>query len=157
MLKTAEPIEDYRATLGAIGLVVVIGALLRFYDLGSDSLWLDEAVSWTEAKNSLADLVWRSADEFVPHPPLFNLSLFAAIKLFGDSEWDLRLPSAIFGVANILALYPNAIFSKPHLVGRKLYNHPGLSGNSLPSSFIAFDLLRQLWVVVALGSVILFI
>jgi len=105
MLKTAEPIEDYRATLGAIGLVVVIGALLRFYDLGSDSLWLDEAVSWTEAKDSLADLVWRSADDSVPHPPLFNLSLFAAIKLFGDSEWDLRLPSAIFGVANILALY----------------------------------------------------
>ena len=103
MLETAETIKGHRATLAAVGLVVAIGALLRFHNLGGESLWADEAASWTEAKDSLADLIKRTADD--NYPPLHNLALFAAIKLFGDSEWSLRLPSAIFGVANIVALY----------------------------------------------------
>jgi mannosyltransferase len=103
MLETAETIKRHRATLAAVSLVVVIGALLRFHNLDGESLWLDEAASWTQAKDSLADLIKRTADD--NYPPLHNLALFAAIKLFGDSEWSLRLPSATFGVANIVALY----------------------------------------------------
>ena len=83
--------------------MVVIGALLRFHNLGGESLWVDEAVSWTQAKDSLADLIKQTAPD--NYPSLHNLALFAVIKLFGDSEWNLRLPSAIFGVANIVALY----------------------------------------------------
>ena len=45
MLETAETIKGHRATVAAVGLVVVIGALLRFHDLGAESLWLDEAAS----------------------------------------------------------------------------------------------------------------
>jgi mannosyltransferase len=103
MLESAETTKGHRATLAAVGLVVVIGALLRLHNLGTESLWCDEAASWTQAKDSLADLIKRTAHD--NYPPLHNLALFAAIKLFGDSEWSLRLPSAIFGVANIAALY----------------------------------------------------
>src|ERR1700757_5108596 len=39
------------------------------------------------------------------HTPPHNFALFAAMKLFGDGEWSLRLPSAMFGIANIAALY----------------------------------------------------
>jgi mannosyltransferase len=63
----------------------------------------DEAASWGQAKDSLADLIKRTAHD--NYPPLHNLALFAIIKLFGDSEWCLRLPSVIFGVANIVVLY----------------------------------------------------
>ena len=103
MLQTAETTKGHRATLAAVGLVVVIGALLRLHNLGTESLWADEAASSTQAKDSLADLIKRTARD--NYPPLHNLALFAAIKLFGDSEWSLRLPSATFGVANIAALY----------------------------------------------------
>jgi mannosyltransferase len=103
MLKTAETIEGHRPALTAIGVIVVIGALLRLHNLGSESLWFDEAASWMQAKDSLAALIQRTAAD--NYPPLHNLALFVAIKLFGDSEWSLRLPSVIFGVANIGALY----------------------------------------------------
>jgi mannosyltransferase len=96
-------IMSHRATLAAIGMVVIVGALLRFHNLDGESIWFDEAASWIQAKDSLADLIKRTAHD--NYPPLHNLALFAAIKLFGDSEWSLRLPSVIFGVANIVALY----------------------------------------------------
>ena len=87
----------------AICFIVLTGAWLRFHDLGVDSLWRDEAVSWLQSKDSLADLIRRTAED--NYPPLHNLCLFFAMKLFGDSEWSLRLPSAIFGTANLLSMY----------------------------------------------------
>lgn len=103
MLEAAEAIRGHRPTSTAIGAVVVIAALLRFHNLGSESLWFDEAASWMQAKDSLADLIHRTAED--NYPPLHNLILFVTIKFFGDGEWSLRLPSAILGVANIGALY----------------------------------------------------
>ena len=84
-------------------VTVATGAWLRFHNLGAQSLWLDEAFSWWQSKDSLADLISRTAKD--NYPPLHNLFLYASINLFGDGEWSLRLPSAIFGTANILAIY----------------------------------------------------
>src|SRR5260370_23474713 len=38
-------------------------------------------------------------------PPLYNLILYTTIRLFGDSEVVLRLPSVVFAIANIYLLY----------------------------------------------------
>jgi len=95
--------EGYRATLAAIGSVAAMGVLLRLHNLGGESLWGDEVVSLWQAKGSLADVIWSTAHD--NYPPLNNLAISAAIKLFGSSEWSLRLPSAIFGIANIVALW----------------------------------------------------
>jgi 4-amino-4-deoxy-L-arabinose transferase-like glycosyltransferase len=103
MIETAKTIESHRPMLAAIGLIVVIGAVLRLHNLSAESLWYDEAVSWTQSKDSLLDLIVRTAHD--NYPPLHNLVLFASIKLLGDNEWSLRLPSAIFGVLNVVALY----------------------------------------------------
>jgi uncharacterized membrane protein len=103
MLKSAKIIKSYPATL-AVGLVITVGALVRLHNLGIDSLWLDEAISWSQSKDSLVDVIRRTASDNY-YPPLHNLFLFAVIKFFGDGEWSLRLPSAIFGVAGIAALY----------------------------------------------------
>jgi uncharacterized membrane protein len=84
-------------------IIVAAGAWLRFHNLGADSLWLDEAISWQQSKDSLPDLISRTAKD--NYPPLHNLFLHASINLFGDGEWSLRLPSVIFGTANILAIY----------------------------------------------------
>jgi uncharacterized membrane protein len=75
------------------------------HNLGIDSLGLDETFSWSQSKDSLIDLIRRTVSDNAGHPPLHNLVLFAVIKLFGDSEWNLRVPSAIFGAVNIIVLY----------------------------------------------------
>ena len=100
---TAEPAYRKFLLCGALCFIVLAGAWLRFHDLGLDSLWRDEAISWQQSKDSLVDLFRRTAED--NYPPLHNLSLFVAMKLFGDGEWSLRLPSAIFGTANVLAIY----------------------------------------------------
>jgi len=103
ILETAETINRDRAVLAMVGLVLLVGAVLRFHNLGNEGLDDDEAASWIQAKDSLLDLIRRTAHD--NYPPLHNLALYAVIKLFGDSEWSLRPPSAIFGVANIGAVY----------------------------------------------------
>jgi mannosyltransferase len=103
MLETADTINRDRAVLAMVGLVLVVGAVLRFHNLGNEGLDDDEAASWIQAKDTLLDLIRRTAHD--NYPPLHNLALYAVIKLFGDSERSLRLPSGIFGVANIGAVY----------------------------------------------------
>lgn len=88
---------------GTIAIIVAVGSWVRFRYLGADSLWLDEAVTWQQSNDSLADLIRRTAND--TYPPLNNLLVYGSINLFGDREWALRLPSAILGTANIFALY----------------------------------------------------
>ena len=96
--------ENWRPGLWAtLCIIVGVGAWLRFHHLAANSLWLDEAVSWYQSKDGLADLITRVARD--NYPPLHNLFLHASIELFGDAEWSLRLPSAIFGTANVLVIY----------------------------------------------------
>lgn len=89
----------------AIGFAVIlaIAAFVRLRALGVDSLWRDEAVTWFEAQGSIAQVVAATARD--NYPPLHNLSVAASMALFGDGEWALRLPSAVFGVANVAAIY----------------------------------------------------
>ena len=84
--------------------IVGIGTWLRFRNLSADSIWLDEAVSWLQAKGSLADLISATAQGI--QSPLHNLLLFAFMNLSGtDTEWALRAPSALLGIGNIVAIY----------------------------------------------------
>jgi mannosyltransferase len=84
--------------------VVSIGTWLRFRNLSADSIWLDESVSWLQSKGSLADLISATAQDV--YPPLHNLLLFAFMNVSGtDTEWVLRAPSALLGIANIVAIY----------------------------------------------------
>jgi mannosyltransferase len=98
--RISEPGWSNIALLG----ILVIGTWLRFRNLSADSIWLDEAESWRQSKGSLADLISATAED--NYPPLHNLLLFAFIKVSGtDTEWVLRAPSALLGVANIVAIY----------------------------------------------------
>ena len=97
----------YSRTAGFYALLLWIvgaGAWLRLRNLGADSIWLDEAVSWTQSKGTLIELVSKTARD--NYPPLHNLLLYAFMNVSGtDTEWVLRLPSAILGIANIAAIY----------------------------------------------------
>ncbi|NLM81191.1 MAG: phospholipid carrier-dependent glycosyltransferase, partial [Candidatus Methanoculleus thermohydrogenotrophicum] len=85
-----------------LGLTFV-GFILRFYNLGGNSLWLDEATTLMFARKSLAG-IWASvaAGEF--NPPLFYW-LEHGMLFFGESEFVLRFLPALFGVLTIPVIY----------------------------------------------------
>jgi mannosyltransferase len=72
------------------------------FHLGAQSLWIDEVFTWL-ASNVGQPLPLAELLENV-HGPLFSLVLNAWCGLAGDSEWALRAPSFVFGVAVVPAL-----------------------------------------------------
>jgi uncharacterized membrane protein len=82
---------------------LAVAAYTRFVGMGAESIWRDEAVSWMESRSGVANLLAATALD--NYPPLHNLLLAGSMGLFGDSEWALRLPSALLGFANVVTLY----------------------------------------------------
>ena len=82
--------------------VVALAALLRFWGLGRESLWLDEATSLVVAQNPPAAIVSLTTADI--HPPVYYLLLHVWL-IFGQSEVALRSLSAVIGVLTVLALY----------------------------------------------------
>jgi mannosyltransferase len=88
-------------------LIVLFGAVLRIAYLGYKSLWLDEAATFTMATSSLHAFArewWAREANATAYYVLDRAWLH-----FGHSEWMLRFPSAIFGIAAIPAIY---VFTK---------------------------------------------
>src|SRR3990167_5325693 len=92
-------------------LILIAGLILRIYKI-NQSLWLDEAINVTFVKNlNLKSLITEySIGDF--HPPLYHILMRGWILLFGTSEFSIRLPSVIFGLATVYVVY---------LIGRKLF------------------------------------
>jgi 4-amino-4-deoxy-L-arabinose transferase-like glycosyltransferase len=72
---------------------------VRAFHLGSQSLWIDEIFTWNNA-GSGSGLGLRDLLDNV-HGPLYALLLHLWSAPGGDSEWALRAPSALFGVAMV--------------------------------------------------------
>lgn len=95
-------VKNSRYLLVLIGLATV-GFLLRFYDLGGNSLWLDEASTLGFARQSLIG-IWESTAGGEFNPPFFYW-LEHGMLLFGESEFVLRLLPALLGVLTIPVVY----------------------------------------------------
>lgn len=78
-------------------LILVIGGILRVYDLGGKSLWTDEIASMRDSESIPA--AFRAG-----LPPLYYLTLHL-FRYIGTNEVILRFPSVIFGVLTIPLLY----------------------------------------------------
>jgi uncharacterized membrane protein len=87
----------------ALFATVLGGALLRLYDIGADSVWVDEGWSISFANQSLPRIIELTARDV--HPPLYYLVLRYWVDLAGMSEAGIRSLSAVFGVLAIVALY----------------------------------------------------
>jgi uncharacterized membrane protein len=79
--------------------IVTVAAILRFYHLGAQSLWGDEATTWVQSTGGFRDILAATAAD--NYPPLHNLLVAGMIRLFGDAEWVMRFPSAILGVLTV--------------------------------------------------------
>lgn len=89
----------------ALGLFTVLAATLRFCHLFSpDSLWFDELATWAlTAKPTLQTMLQNVVEE--PCPPGYYVVIWCTRFIFGDSEWSLRLPSLVAGIACVPAAY----------------------------------------------------
>jgi len=85
------------------GLVLILAAWLRFFGIGSKSLWYDEAWSVALAAVDLKTAVILVKGQI--YPPLYQILLHFWLLLFGTSETAARALSAVFGIASVAALY----------------------------------------------------
>jgi uncharacterized membrane protein len=88
---------------GIIITLSVLAGILRFYALGYSSLWFDELWTWRVSHSGFEGLFQGLTDDI--HLPNFFLIEVVLIKLFGDSEFVLRFPAAIFGILSVGAIY----------------------------------------------------
>jgi mannosyltransferase len=89
---------------GFLGAAIIIGAGLRVYHLGTQSLWLDEAYSVDMAKQSFLSVITYLDPNNTNQLPLYNTLLHFWMNL-GHDEFTLRLLSTIFAVGSIPVLY----------------------------------------------------
>jgi mannosyltransferase len=84
-------------------VLTIAGFFLRFYNLGYNSLWLDEATTYSISSQSFAG-IWQTiaAGEF--NPPLFYW-IEHLMLVFGNSEVVLRFIPAVLGVLSIPVFY----------------------------------------------------
>ena len=83
--------------------LTLVGAILRFYNLGYNSLWLDEASTLTIAVKSIPD-IWQATTGGEFNPPLFYWTEHVML-VFGNSEVVLRVVPALLGVLTIPLIY----------------------------------------------------
>ncbi len=86
-----------------VGGITLLGAVLRFANLGFKSLWLDEAVTYWAAAGDLLSVL-RETALGTSGGPLFNVALWFVVP-FSSSEEALRLLPCLAGIAAIPVTY----------------------------------------------------
>jgi mannosyltransferase len=87
----------------ALATIFMAGLFLRLYGLGSESLWFDEAFSFSVAQMDIMQIVFSTTRD--NNPPLYYLILHYWMLLAGNSEFAIRLPSAISGALAVPVIY----------------------------------------------------
>ncbi len=84
--------------------ILVLSALLRFYHINFQSLWLDELYSIvpTAPENSLESVIEYSKGD---QPPLFFIYIHYMFKIFGYNEAVGRIACAFIGLLSIPTIY----------------------------------------------------
>ncbi len=100
-----ENLSGRRAKKSALLLAIVaLGGVLRFYQIGSEGLWLDEAFSVWLARQPVGEMLsWVVRID--QHPPLYYTLLHFWMRLLGDSPATARSLSALFGALTIPVVY----------------------------------------------------
>lgn len=92
-------------------LLAVVAAIPRVINLGSESLWYDEAYTAWLAKLPSFERLFGAIKGDV-HPPLWYTLEWVNARILGTSEFALRLPSAIAGIVLVLLVYKLALVLK---------------------------------------------
>jgi mannosyltransferase len=83
-------------------MILALAAGVRFYNLGSQSLWSDEGNSAALAARSFVQIAHDAGQDI--HPPLYYWLLHIWTQSLGSSEVALRSLSAVMGVLLVLII-----------------------------------------------------
>ena len=110
-----------------LAVILVVAAGLRLYHLETPSLWWDEMVVPLTARFPLAYILDFSR-HCEMHPPLYHLFI-KLVQGAGQSDFALRLPSAVFGLATVYAAW--RLFGKLYDRSVGLFAAAFLAGNAM--------------------------
>jgi uncharacterized membrane protein len=85
--------------------ILALAVILRFVGLGTESLWQDEILSVLESRRPWVDIITERFIFNRFNQPFYFLIIHFWAQAFGESEFAVRAPSAIFGVATVLATF----------------------------------------------------
>src|SRR5262245_16343487 len=85
---------------------MAVGAGLRFFHLGFESVWFDEAYSIQLATGSVGHILLERWTDI--HPPLYYLALHFWMPIAGTTESAVRLLSAVADLVTIPAAWLTA-------------------------------------------------
>ncbi len=91
--------------LVAVAAIALGGLALRL--IATRGIWLDEAISIHQAQMPLGDMLTNLRTTDV-HPPLHHILLWGTVRVLGDGELAVRIPSLIAATAMIPVLYSAA-------------------------------------------------
>ena len=83
--------------------VLLLAAAVRFHRLDAQSLWYDEGITAAHTARSLPELI--PLLQVNVHTPAYFVLLAGWTDLAGDSEFALRLPSALFSILSVALAY----------------------------------------------------
>jgi 4-amino-4-deoxy-L-arabinose transferase-like glycosyltransferase len=84
-------------------LLIILGLIVRLYDLDGESIWTDEGHTIYGAALNPEELIKENSRD--NHPPLYSLILHYWMDIVPHTPFYLRLLSVIFGVLSIFLIY----------------------------------------------------
>src|SRR5438445_9486362 len=98
----AEVLDDDERTLArwagwALGLILLVAAGIRVGTLTRESFWMDEGLTVWLVRLPFGQMI-AEVRNWEQTPPAMHIILWFWVRVFGDSDWSLRLPSALLGV-----------------------------------------------------------
>jgi hypothetical protein len=93
-----------RAAWIGVALLTVLAAVIRFYRIGHQGFWFDEATSALLVHFSPGKM-FGLIPKTESTPPLYYCIAWVWSRVFGDSEAGLRSLSAVAGVATVPVMY----------------------------------------------------
>lgn len=135
---------------GGLALVCLTGLVLRMIRLDS-GLWYDEIATlldWVRAPFGVTLTSLPNQNNHI----FFSLLAKTAVVLFGESAWSVRLPSVLFGVGSIWALFllgRRVLGNREALLASALlavsYHHVWFSQNARGYSGLLFFSILSTW------------
>ena len=83
--------------------VLLLAAAVRFHRLDAQSLWYDEGITAAHSARSLPELI--PLLQVNVHTPAYFVLLAGWTDVAGNSEFALRLPSALFSILSVALAY----------------------------------------------------
>lgn len=109
ILKSRLALSRNLAFTTSIYFIIILGAALRFYDLGTESYWFDEVYTVHMAQESVGQLL---AVNELDWPPVYYVLIHYWVRLFGTTETATRSFSTAAGIVSIALTY---------MVGREMF------------------------------------